>query len=52
VAAIITLTKACFVPPSVKLGLSNLCGIFWVWNYGIGIWSGVFQLWNFIYICI
>jgi len=50
VAAIIILTKACFIPPFVKLGLSNLCSIFWAWNYGIGIWADVFQLWNYIYI--
>ena len=52
VAAVVTLKKRVFLPPFVKHGLSNLCATFWAWNYGIGIWSDVFQLWNYIYICI
>lgn len=38
-ATIIILTKACFVPPFIERGLSNLGGVFWVWNDGIGIYS-------------
>lgn len=38
-ATIIILTKVCFVPPFVEHGLSNLGGVFWVWSYGIRIYS-------------
>jgi len=51
VAAFATLTEACFVPPFVKLGLSNLCGIFgreiMVLEY-----DQMYSNYEIIYICV